>query len=235
MRTVRLGQYGVTMIEFVASIVIISIAVLGLILVTAGVAGRTGDPMPERQASAIAHAYMEEVMLANFCDPDFLTPGQTCQVQCVASACSAGACGGVGPLKEATRDLYDDVCDYNGLGDAGARDCSDSAISGLSLYTVSVSVMDGGITLGTPAIDSNAGEVVRIDVNVSHAALDSDFNLSGFRAKTPNELQTCTWVHAHRAHRRDRHQWHYRGVCRAQHFAPDSRVHRHGAPRWTGG
>ncbi len=180
MSELSIKQHGVTMIELVASIVIISIAVLGLILVTAGVAGRTGDPMPERQASAIAHAYMEEVMLANFCDPDFLTPGNTCQVQCGTNACSA--CGGVGPLKEATRDLYDDVCDYNGLSDAGARDRSDSAIAGLSLYTVSVSVMDSGISFGTPAINSNAGEVVRIDVNVSHAALDSDFNLSAFRA-----------------------------------------------------
>ena len=181
MHTLCRTQRGVTMIELIASIVIISIAVLGLILVNAGVAGRTGDPLPERQAIAIADAYMEEVMLVNFCDPDFLAAGQTCQMQCGGSACSV-PCGGAGPLKEATRDLYDDVCDYNGLVDAGAEGRSGTAISGLSAYTVSVSVIDTGIMFGAPPIDSNTGQVVRIDVNVSHPSLDSNFNLSAFRA-----------------------------------------------------
>jgi MSHA pilin protein MshD len=178
----RFRLRGVTLIELVASIVIISIAVLGLILATTGVAGRSGNPLIERQAAAIAHAYLEEVMLANFCDPDFLTAGQTCSQQCMGSACSAAACGGVGPLKEASRGLYDDVCDYNGLNDSGAVDRNGNGIGGLGSYTVRVNVIDNGVSIGLPAINSNSGEVVRIDVSVSHAAMDSDFQLSGFRA-----------------------------------------------------
>ncbi|MCZ6664665.1 MAG: prepilin-type N-terminal cleavage/methylation domain-containing protein [Gammaproteobacteria bacterium] len=182
MRQNRFRDRGLTLIELVASLVIISIAVLGLMLTTAGVAGRSSNPMIERQATAIAHAYLEEVMVANFCDPDFLTAGQTCSQQCLGSACSAAACGGVGPLKEASRNLYDDVCDYNGLNDSGAEDRNGNGIVGLSLYTVRVTVIDNGISIGSPAISSNSGEVLRIDVSVGHQAMDSDFQLSAFRA-----------------------------------------------------
>ena len=56
------------------------------------------------------------------------------------------------------------------------------ALPGLGAYTVSVTVQDTGVSLGAPAISSNAGEVLRVDVRVSHAALDSDVVLSAFKA-----------------------------------------------------
>lgn len=174
-------ERGATLIELVTSIVIVSIAVFGLILAIAGVAGTSSDPLAERQGTAIAHSYLEEVLLAGFCDPNFILPGQTCKSQCTASACSAGACGGTGALKEASRDLYDDVCDYDGEGGA-PEDRNGIPLPGLGAYTVSVTVEDTGVSLGAPAISSNAGEVLRVDVRVSHAALDSDIVLSAFKA-----------------------------------------------------
>ena len=180
----RRYRQGTTLIELLASIVIVSVATVGLMLVISGVIARSADPLVEHQAAAIAEAYLEEVILAGFCDPDFPAPGNSCRQDCTASACSAGACGGVGPLKEASRDLYDDVCDYHGLNDSGARDRSGAAIAGLAGYDVSVAVVDSGVTLGSPALSAAAGEVVRIDVTVSHVGLDNDLVLSAFRANT---------------------------------------------------
>ena len=114
--------------------------------------------------------------------PNFLIAGQTCRQQCVASACSTGACGGTGVLKEATRDLYDDICDYRGLTDNGARDRDGNLISGLGSYNVIVSVVDNAISVGAPVLSANAGEVLRIDVTVSHAAMTNAIVLSTYRA-----------------------------------------------------
>jgi MSHA pilin protein MshD len=173
---------GATLIELVAAIVIIAIAVLGLSLVVAGVVARSADPLIERQAGAIAESYLEEAMLASFCDPDFVLPGQTCRDQCLSRACSTGACGGTGALHEASRALYDDVCDYAGIDDDGARDRDGDPIAGLGAYRVRVAVIDAGVSMGAPALDADAGQVVRVDVRVTHAGLGRDVELSAFRA-----------------------------------------------------
>ncbi len=178
-----LRQSGTTLIELIASIVIVSIATLGLMLVISGVVGHSADPMIEQQAAAVAEAYLEEVTLADFCDPDFLLPGQTCRTQCVASAC-ASACGGSGALLEASRDLYDDICDYDGYSDAGAFDRNGNALPGLGGYNVSVTVDDSGFSLGAPPLSANAGAVVRIDVTVTHAALENAVTLSAYRTNS---------------------------------------------------
>lgn len=176
------SQHGTTLIELVASIVIVSIAAIALMTTVSAVVGRSADAMVESQAQTIAEAYLEEIALANFCDPDFLLPGQSCRTQCTASACSAGACGGAGALKEGNRTLYDDICDYDGLNDAGATDRNGFLINELGSYNVVVDVVDSGITLGSPAISANSGEVVRIDVTVTHPGLRHDIEISTFRA-----------------------------------------------------
>jgi MSHA pilin protein MshD len=172
---------GATLIELVAAIVVVSIATIGLLLAVSGAIGHSADPMIEQQALAVAEAYLEEATQAAFCDPDFLAPGQACRTQCAASAC--GTCGG-GALQEALRSLYDDVCDYDGLVDGGARDRSGNPIAGLSAYTVAVDVVDAGVSLGNPAISATAGEVVRVDVSVNHPGLENPIVLSAFRANT---------------------------------------------------
>ena len=176
-------QFGTTLIELITSIVIVAIAIFGLMLAISAVVARSADPMIEQQALAIAESYLEEVMLADFCDPAFLAPGQTCRQHCVASAC--GVCAGPPGFGEASRNLFDDVCDYDGISDtSGARDRDGALIGGLGAYDVAVSVVDSGVTLGTPSISSDAGEVVRIDVRVAHSALETDIVVSAFRANT---------------------------------------------------
>lgn len=179
----RHPQFGVTLIELVVALVVIAIATAALTLLVSNATRHSADPMVQEQASAIAQAYLEEVMLKPFCDPKYDPDGNPatptdCRTQCVAAACSTGACGGVGALKESSRALYDDVCDYNGLTDSGAKDQNGNPIPGLGGYTVAVSVDDHATLNG---LNGAAGQVVRVDVRVSHSGMD-DVILSAFKA-----------------------------------------------------
>ena len=185
MRRSSHGQRGLTLIELVASIVIISVATIGLMAAVTAAVGRSADPMVQTQAMAVATAYMEEATLAPLCDPAYNPDGNattTCRNECNTNPCSGG-CGGSVFGAESGRAAYDDVCDYNGLRDAGARDRQGNALSGLSSYTVDVSVLDGsGITLGSPALTAAAGRVVRVEVTVSHPMMNAPVTLVSYKA-----------------------------------------------------
>ena len=178
---------GFTLVELVTSIVIFSVATIGLMLAVSASMGRSADPMVEIQATAIAKAYLEEATRANFCDPSYNPDNNTattCQTDCTGRPCASG-CGGSVFGAESGRSGYDDVCDYNGLADVGARNRAGVAITALSGYTVSVQVQDGStITLGSPALSASSGQVVRVDVTVNHAALRSPVVLSGYKSNT---------------------------------------------------
>lgn len=154
------AESGATLIEMVVSIVIIALVVTGTLLLVQKVAVHSADPMVERQALAVAQAYLEEVLLRPYWDP--------------ALGSGAGAC----PTPPASRALYDNVCDYQGLDDAGAADQSGTPVAGLGAYRVRVSV-DAAATLGGL---SGPGDVLRVDVRVTHPA-SVDLRLSGFRAR----------------------------------------------------
>lgn len=107
-------QSGVTLIELILSMVIISIALVGILSVMNLTVSHSADPVVEHQAIAIAEAYLEEIQLQAYSDPG-------------AAACASRAC-------------FDDVDDYNGLNDVGAHDQNDVLIGNLSSYNVSVAV-----------------------------------------------------------------------------------------------
>ncbi|MBW8056318.1 MAG: type II secretion system protein [Nitrospira sp.] len=142
-------QAGTTLIELVIAIVIVSIAVSAVLMVFSMNVGYSADPMIRYQAVAIAEAYLEEISLKAFADPG----------------------GGDG---EASRDLYDDVDDYHGLVDVGARNQFDAALPGLGDYTVSVTVTQSAL----PSIA--ASDNYLINVTVTHAA-NINFTLSAYR------------------------------------------------------
>lgn len=167
---------GFTLIELLITIVLLAIGVTAFIVLINQTTRDSVDPLIRQQAGAVAQAYLDEVVLNPFCDPDFSTD---CRADCTSStACSA--CSG----SEGSRNIYDDVCDYDGLNNNGARDRNSNPISGLGDYNVQVTVDDGSdgsaVTLG--GLTSNSGQVVRIDVRVTNASYsDLDYVLSGFR------------------------------------------------------
>jgi MSHA pilin protein MshD len=177
-------QAGVTFIELVAAIVIIAVASVGLMMAVSGAVGRSADPMLESQATAVARAYLEEISLSGFCDPEYDPDGNAgtgCRQECVASACTTG-CGGARFSAEGGRSSFDDICDYQGLRDDGARDRRALALADLAAYRVRVDVQDAGVTLGDPALAADAGQVLRVDISVDHAGLAAPVVVSGYRA-----------------------------------------------------
>jgi MSHA pilin protein MshD len=139
---------GVTLVELVVSIIIIAIAVSAIMGVLTMLSTGSADAMIRNQAVAIASSYLEEIRLKSF-------------------TTSAGT---------GSRAAFDDVTDYNGLVDAGARDQFGNAIVGLEQYTVRV-------TVGAGTIGSLSGaNVRRIDVNVQHSAAGVNMTISGYRA-----------------------------------------------------
>ncbi|WP_137974774.1 type II secretion system protein [Pseudomonas sp. F(2018)] len=111
-------QAGMTLVELVITIVIVGIAAAALYSAQAAIVGRSADPLLHQQSLAIAEAYLEEILLQPFLDPG----------------------GSICPAAPASRASYDNVCDYNGLSDSGARNSLGQAIAGLSSYSVRVAV-----------------------------------------------------------------------------------------------
>jgi MSHA pilin protein MshD len=155
-RETRSNRSGVTLVEMTLAIVIISVALTGTLLVMNQTTRHSADPMIFEQAGSIAEAYLEEILLKSFADPN----------------------GVVCPSPEASRDLYDNVCDYDGLNDSGAEDQDGNAISGLEDYQVQVTV-DTSVTINALTGSAN---VVRVDVQVSNGSL-VDLTLSGYRTE----------------------------------------------------
>ena len=144
-------QSGTTLIELIIAIVIISIAASTILMALSTSVASSADPMIRHQAVAIAEAYLEEIALRSFADPD-------------------------GVDGEASRDLYDDVDDYNGLVDNGARDQFDNALASLGDYTVTVAV-----TASSAMPPIAATDLFLISVTITHPA-NIDFTISGYRA-----------------------------------------------------
>jgi MSHA pilin protein MshD len=133
------AQSGVTLIELVMSIVVISIAASAVLGLLSQSAGTSANAMIAAQAVSIAEAYIEEIALNTFDDPD-------------------------GVDTETLRGAFDDIDDYDGLADVGAHDQFGNAIPGLDAYVVSVSVQTSPALPGVAA-----GDALRIDVRVSRA------------------------------------------------------------------
>ena len=131
---VRKPQVGVTLIELVVSIVVISVGVAGILAVITRTTSSSADPVVRHQAIAVAEAYIEEILPKDFADPTQIETG------------------GFEPLE--TRPIFDDVSDYNGLSDVGARDQTDTAIAGLGAYTVSVTVANDASLPGIGAVNA---------------------------------------------------------------------------------
>ncbi|MEQ1531116.1 MAG: prepilin-type N-terminal cleavage/methylation domain-containing protein [Methylococcales bacterium] len=108
-------QYGVTLIELIISMVVISIAITGVFAVMDVSVRRSADPVIQQQAITVAEAYLEEILLQAYNDPDGDNTGET-------------------------RATYDNVADYAGLSDSGAHDRQGALISNLTEYQVSVAV-----------------------------------------------------------------------------------------------
>ncbi len=150
----RFGQSGVTLVELVVSMMIVSIALGGVLMVFNQTVSRSADPMLQHQAIAIAEAYLEEILLRPYEDPDVI--------------------GGE------SRPNYDDIFDYHNLHDVGARNQNGALAPGLGSYEVRVQVVAGDF--GPAGAQVPAADAARIEVTVSHPS-GINLTLAGFRTR----------------------------------------------------
>jgi len=150
----------VTLIELIVALVITGIAVAGVVTVYVSTVRRSADPMVQQQAQFLAEAYLEEILLKRFNDPE---TGLVCN----------------GAL-EAGRALFDNVCDYNGLINSPPQNQFGVALAGLNGYTVSVAVDAGGAVDLNGLNNAPALRVLRVDVTVVSPS-NLVYTLSGYR------------------------------------------------------
>ncbi len=148
----RARQRGVTLVELVVAIVIVSIAAVAVIGAISWTMQRGAESMVRQQAVAIAEAYLEEIMLQPIAVP--------------TGATTTGL----------SRGSFNDEDEYNGLSNTGAYDQYGNAIASLSGYNVSVSVAQTTALTGITAANARQITVTVADPNGATVVL------TGYRA-----------------------------------------------------
>jgi MSHA pilin protein MshD len=147
-------QRGISLIELIMFIVIISVALTGILLVMSNVTSHSADPLLHKQAMAAAESLLEEVELQDF----------------------ISASGATAAVTQANRSSsYHIVKDYDGFATSGVFPASGAAVvDGLAGYNATVTVTDA--VLG----DIAAGSAVLITVTVTDPQ-GTAIPISGYR------------------------------------------------------
>ncbi len=144
------GMRGVTLVELIVAIVIIGVALAGVLMVFVRNTSASADPLIWHQATAVAEAYLEEILTKNF----------------------------VADGVEASRDLYDDIWDYNIIvAESPPSDQMGNAIGALAGYTVNVQVVNNEDLNNITVASGNAA---RVQVTVTTPA-GGAIIVSGYR------------------------------------------------------
>ncbi len=120
---------GFALVEAIIAITIVAIAATTILAQISQTNIQSGRSLVQAQAAFIANAYISEIAARPFVDPD-------------------------GVDGEAGRRLFDDVDDYHGLTDVGARDGNGNLIPGGNQFTTRISVTSGNALPGVPAADT---------------------------------------------------------------------------------
>ena len=145
-------QRGVSLVELIMFIVIISIALAGIMLVINQTTGHSADTLLREQAQAAAESLLEEIEAHNFS-------------------------GSTGLVSQTNRTGSHSIFDYNGFATSGvlSADGTLTAVSGLSNYNVGVAVTSS--VLG----NIPAGSAVQISVTVTDP-VGNTTTATGYRA-----------------------------------------------------
>lgn len=141
----RAKQRGISLIELIMFIIIVSAALAGVLRVMNQITGRSADPLLRKQALAVAESMLEEVQLQD------LKPPAACPGALAANAARSG----VGC-----------VTDYNGYRTtAGILDFStNAAVAGLGNYNITGVAVAPIAALGGTAIMAGSGVMITVTV-----------------------------------------------------------------------
>jgi MSHA pilin protein MshD len=129
-------QRGVSLVELIMFIVIISISLTALLSVLNVTTKGNVNPLLYKQSLAVAESLLEEIQLQNFSNP---------------------VGGFAGAATQANRASFDDIFDYNGFKTTGVypADGSATGVTGLGGYNVSVAVA----TVAWVAVATDAAQI----------------------------------------------------------------------------
>jgi MSHA pilin protein MshD len=192
----RQRQAGISFIELVMFIVIVSVGVAGVLSVMTTTTRHSADPLVQKQALAIAESLLEEIELQPFtiCDP---TDAKVVDplITTAAGCTTAEALGPeTGESRYSTSRPFNNVNDYgattsgteNLLMPAGIVDINNTPIAALAGYSAGVTITQQAIAAvgAAPAVAANAS--LRIDVRVKGPG-GTDITLTGYRLRyAPN-------------------------------------------------
>lgn len=165
-------QRGLSLIELIVFIVIVSVALVGVLSVLNVSVKSSADPVIRKQALAVAEAMLEEVLSKDYQnvmttddDPGGVnadTPSKGCTPS-TATKCRSNTVG--------DRQNYNDVNDYNGWNQAGVYDLLGALVPIPGTYAVKIAV-------APQTLSGVAGKMVTVSV----AGGAETVVLSGFRA-----------------------------------------------------
>ena len=158
MYTKDTSQLGISLIELIMFIVIISFAISGILLVMNNVTGHSADALVRKQALAIAESLLEEI-----------------ELQSISGVACVGTLG-----VNAARTNASTVCDYNGYSTAGGtRDFSTNAqVVGLNNYNVNPPVAVTPTVAAWGGIAAGSAVVITVSVTGPGGQID----MTGYRA-----------------------------------------------------
>ncbi len=159
------GEGGVTLIEVILFIVILSVALMAIVNLLGLTTANSGDPLIRRQNLAIGESLIQEIDAVPYHLKDPYNPN--------------GPNDAIGPEAGESRSgsvlPFDNPNDYSGYSENGIVAPDGTAISGLSTY--SASVVASQQALGN--IPSNAGLLVTVTVTGPNS---EPISISSFRA-----------------------------------------------------
>lgn len=182
-------QRGLTLIELVAVIVILAVALAGVTAAISSAISRSSDVLLETRAVALAQSYLDEILSKRFDENSAPRGIPPCRSNCTEEVDFGPDAGETG------RADFDDVDDYHGLdeglGQTGPlQDAEGNERTGYDNFRVRVSVryleLDAGETeenLATEPDDLTEAEDAKlITVTVSHASRSTGWSFSVYKA-----------------------------------------------------
>ncbi|MBU0592985.1 MAG: hypothetical protein KKH74_04515 [Gammaproteobacteria bacterium] len=178
-------QSGISLIEVIVFIVVVSVGVVGLMSVLSSSMKHSADPMLRKQALAVAEAVLEEVTLMPFtdCDPDGYDPatGTCTQVEAI----------GKEPFEDrnTVATPLDNVNDYDGFTLAGGAGTDiGGSVTVPTGYDATVTVAQDA-SLGVAGAFLPAADVLRISVTVVYFGGNDSITLEAYRTRyAPSDM-----------------------------------------------
>lgn len=156
----RIGrECGFSLVELVVTMVVISVAVLGISQALAFAFARQSDGLWQARAVALAESYVEEIMARRYDEAAPIGGVPPC-------APAAVACSAIGSDGGETRARFDDVDDYHGLDEQPPLDADGNPRAEYAQFRVQVSVsyLDAAQVAAYGLDDASDAKLVTVSV-----------------------------------------------------------------------